>query len=451
MPTDLERAYQILSTKAPVYKKLFDYYDGNQPLMYTARRLEEIFRGLDAEFTQNWCSVVIDSAKDRINLYGFQIAESGLQQTLNELVHVNELLLEADDVHEAALVTGEAFVIAWPNDDNQPQAYYNDPRLCHVFYDPENPRKISFAAKWWVADDQTMRMTLYYPDRLEYYATRQKAENVNRAAAFEPMEPPTATNPHGRVPVFHFRTQRRVIKSDLKSTVPLQNGINKILADMMVAAEYGAFKQRYVISNADTKGKLRNAPNEVWDLPAGDGMGQQTQVGEFSATDLGNYLEAIDKLATALAAITRTPKHFFFSESSDPSGEALIAMEAPLNKKCQDRIDRFIPVWQDLAAFLLQLAGDTVRPQDITPLFDRPETIQPRTQAEITQIRTGSGVPLTTALRQEGWTKAELDEMAVDKAAEQAAAQTNLARVLLDAERRFNTGNPSGVGDNAAA
>lgn len=438
MMTDLERAYKALRAKGQLYKNLFAYYDGDQPVMYTARRLEEIFRGLDAVFTENWCAVVIDSAKDRINLRGFQLAAQ--QDLLDRLVADNELLLESDDVHEAALITGEAFVIVWPDEDRQPQMYYNDPRLCHIFYDAENPRLVSFAAKWWVVDNGTMRMTLYYPDRLEYYATTKKAESVTSVTAFIPMDPPAAPNPYGRVPVFHFRIDRRAVKGDLKSVIPVQNGINKLLADMLVAAEYGAFKQRWIISNADVQGKLKNAPNEIWDIPAGDGMGQQSSVGEFSATDLANYLNAIDNLAMAIAAIARVPKHYFVGQAGDPSGEALIAMEAPLNKKCQDRIDRFIPVWQQVAAFMLEIAGVSVGAQDITPLFDLPATVQPRTSAEITNIRVGSGVPLKTALTWEGKTEAEIEQFETDKADEQSSQQANLARALLSAERQFNAG-----------
>ena len=46
--------------------------------------------------------------------------------------------------------------------------------------------------------------------------------------------------------------------------IPLQNAINKLVTDLMVAAEYGAFMQRWIISNADTS-SLKNAPNEIWE------------------------------------------------------------------------------------------------------------------------------------------------------------------------------------------
>jgi hypothetical protein len=254
---------------------------------------------------------------------------------------------------------------------------------------------------------------------------------------------PTAENPFGEIPVFHYRMGQRKVKSDLKNVVPIQNGINKLLTDMMVTAEFGAFPQRYVISNATVNGKLKNAPNEVWDLPAGDGIGQQTQAGQFAAADLKNYLDGIDNMATAISSITRTPKHYFFSIGSNLSGEALIAMEAPLNKKAQDRIDRFVPVWKQVTAFMLRASGETVALQDITPIFDKPETVQPFTQSQTRMTNVNAGMPLTTILREEGKSEAFIRQMLKDRQEEEVRRQETLAQTMLEAERRFNAGSPT--------
>jgi hypothetical protein len=188
-----------------------------------------------------------------------------------------------------------------------------------------------------------------------------------------------------------------------------------LFQDMMVAAEFGAFKQRYAITHADISA-LKNSPNIIWNIPAGDGEGEATQVGEFTPTDLDNYLKAMDHIANDIARISKTPKHYMFSQGGDPSGEALIAMEAPLNKKVTGTIDRLKPVWAQVAAFLLQLDGtDGITPKDITPLFDEPATVQPRTAAEIREINVRTGIPLVNTLRREGWTEQEIQQLLDDK------------------------------------
>jgi len=437
--SDLELAFEVLQRKAERYGVLFDYYEGEQPLTYmNSSRMRKIFEGLNRHFAQNWCSVVIDAVRDRINLRAIEVRGAGAAKW-QELWEGSQIELESDDVHEAELIAGESFVVCWRNDAGVMESYFNDPRLCHVFYEAEFPRVKRFAAKRWVDDEKRLRMTLYYADRLEYYRSTVKADTVSSAQGLEPFEGGTAVNPFGEVPVFHFRKARRV-RSDLTNVLPIQDSVNKLNADMMVAAEFGAFKQRYVISNAEVQGKLRNSPDEIWDLPAGDGVGQQTMAGQFDATPLSNYLDGIDKLVIAISSITRTPKHYFFAVGSNLSGEALIAMESSLNKKAQDRIDRYAPEWRNVALFMLRHAGVEVKAEDVTVRFDKPETIQPFTVAQARQMNVAAGVPLETVLRDEGKNDGYIKRMLKDGEAEKARQADSLGNALVQAERRFNAG-----------
>lgn len=445
MVTDLEMAYNALMAKKPIYDKYFNYFDGNQPLIYSTEKLKEIFGNIDARFTQNWCSIVVDAVLERLSLMSFVVNENeAATDVINDLYQSTEMNLDSDAVHLAALVCGEAFVVAWREDGEEPQAFYHDPRNCHVFYMPDNPRKKRFGCKWWMDDADYCHMTLYYPDRLEYYITKSPVINgaVVNAKAFEPAEVPNATNTFGEVPVFHFRRERRGIKSELLNIIEMQDAINKLLSDMMVAAEFGAFPQRYIISQMEIKkGQLANTPGNIWRLNAGDNEGQGTAVGQLAAAELGNYLQAIEQTVSSVAVISRTPKHYFLTQGGDPSGEALIAMEAPLNKKAQKYIDRFSATWREVATFLLKLAGTAIQPTDITATFDRPETVQPKTQAEIRKVNVESGIPLTTQLRDEGWTQQEIDDMQEDKKQEQESNRAGLGAALLNAQAGFDQGN----------
>lgn len=447
---DLKTVYDCITAKRAQYDALDGYYHGNQPTVYLTKRMREIFRPLDISFTENWCSVVIDACDERINLTGFEANDSRAKDILRATWERNSVANEAADIHTDALVLGESYAIVWPGEDGRAEVFYNDARMIHVCYAADNPRRVSMAGKLWCGEDGRAKMTLYYPDHLEYYTSTAKMENVSSAESFTPdtSAHPTgfAPNPYNQVPVFHFKMNRSR-SSDLVNVIPLQNGINKMLSDMMVAAEYGAYSQRWIISQGDTSG-LKNSPGAVWDLPAGDGQGQDTSVGQFQSTDLKNYLDAIDRLSMAIGVITRTPKHYFFTQGGDPSGEALIALEAPLNKKAQDRIDRFRPVWRELAAFVCQIENVSVAAADITPVFQRPETIQPKTAADITKVRTDAGVPLATALRWEGKTEAEIEAMQAEQEEAAGKAQASLGVALMQAERQMKeAGMPGTPGD----
>jgi len=451
MENHVEIAFEALKAKQDPINTLFRYYDGDHPQEFASRRLKQVFGKSDlTQFSMNWCAVVIDSTVERIQLTGFNAAEQAKADTLNQLFKTLELDLDSDEAHRAALVAGEGYIIAWPDDEGRAQAFYNDPRLVHIQYNAENPRLKDWAAKWW-REGKRIRMNLYYSDHIEYYETGEIEDNrlPESASAFGAMEVPEAPNPFKSqtVPVFSFRHSRRSTKSELDNVLPLQRAVNMLLANMLVASEFGAFKQRWIISNSDTAA-LKNSPWQIWSIPAGDGEGQAAQIGQFDETELENFLKAIDNLSGQISTISRTPRHYFFATGDAPSGEALIAMEAPLNKKCSRYIQILSNTWQRLAAFLLELSGEGgVSPEDIEPIFDQPETIQPRTQAEIIQMNVNSKIPLKTALRLQGWSDAMLDQLDEDKKEEAESSAASLATALMNMQRKDSQENEADADD----
>ncbi len=448
---DVKRAVAALLEKKRSYDQLWRYYDGPQPLVYSTERLEQVFKSITARFTQNWCGVVVDSVLERLELKQFLVQnDEATTRQLNGWFESSGLNLDADDAELCALVTGESYVITWPNEDGELEAFYNDSRMCHIFYEPDNPRRKRLAAKWWGHDNGKARLTLYYADRLEYYESTQEMDKISQESAAFQRKPLKESdldswwveNPLEIVPVWHLRRERRAIKSELgPSILDQQDAINKLMNDMMVSSEFGAFKQRYIISQADL-GQLKNAPNEIWDLPAGDGLGQPTTVGEFSETQLANFMDQIEKLATAVSKMSRTPQYYFFlGARADPSGETLLAMDAPLVKKVESYIKRFRREWVALGRFVAGQLGLTIAPNALDVVYADPRTVQPKTEAETRKTAVESGIPLVTTLRRDGWTPEELAQMEADKAAEREASTAALGQAMLNQMRQFDQGN----------
>jgi hypothetical protein len=102
-------------------------------------------------------------------------------------------------------------------------------------------------------------------------------------------------------------------------------------------------------------------------------------------------------------------------------------MEAPLNRKVQDRIERFEPVWKEAMSYALHLSGHEVDVQDISVRWEKVETVQPRTQAEIRSLGVQAGIPLITLLKDEGWSETQI----VDLLKEQKLASAMMADSLL--------------------
>jgi hypothetical protein len=445
--SDIERAYKALVGKLAEYNLLFQYADGEQPLIYSTAKLQATFKNLNARFQQNWISVIVDSALDRLAFKGWSSEDTAIVDGLALLFDQCQIAIEADDAHEGALITHEAFIIVWKDDEDGIQVYYNDPRMCHVFYDSDNPKKKEFAAKWYVDQEKKYHMVLYYPEKIEYYVSETVKNGVPKNAAAFKVEEETKVNPFNEIPVFHFRTDRRGKNSDITNVLTLQDAINKLLADMMVAAEFAAYRQRWIITNADTSG-LKNGANEIWSIPAGDGVGQQSQVGEFPESNLTNFLNSIDKLANSIAIISRTPKHYFYSTGSNISGEALLAMESPLVAKVERHQKNFGVTWMEIGSFLGKLSGIDVPKDKIKLVWEPAQAVQPLTEAQTIKTNVEATVPLESALRWSGKNEFEIQKIMkeVEKANKDKMtfAKAELERLRLETEQ--SNEQPDGSG-----
>lgn len=449
MATDLQRAYEALKNKVEEYNKLWDYYDGAHPLEYNASKLRDIFGELDATFNENWCAVVVNNILDRIQVEKVQISGRDLA---DEWWIATELDLESYDAHLCTLVTGEAFLI-YHEDEGVREVYYNDSRYVHMFYDDKRPRDPRFAAKRWEEENEfgtSSHIMLYYPDRLEHYIANKKWSEIGTWTAFQPAPDDLFLTPNiwGEIPVFHIRRERRGIFSELADIIPLQAQLNKLLADMMIAAEFGAFRQRYVISELAMRGKLKNAPNEIWDIPAGAPDGQKTEVGEFGATDLSNYLQAIDRAANVIATLSGIPKTLLFAVGDVPSGASLRALEGPLIKKAERYERRWEPIWRKVISWL---SGFTIDPNDVDLIWSESATSDPETQATTAESWVKAGMPLKTVLRRQGWSDAELAQLEKDLEEEQtrnaSLAEAYIAQAEINASRQGGENGPQ-TGDN---
>ena len=440
----IDRAIDALTAKQGELNHFFNYYNGTAVVPLVSERLQEIYRNLTFVIAENWSAVVVDSTTDRIELMGAKGGDEGITAELKAIIDEVELLVEADEAHQAAIVGGESYVIVWKDPEtDELECYYNDPRTCHIFYEANRPNVPRLAVKWWDGDEDGLRHIKFYTkERLIEVTVPFKKEGG--LSMGELSEVSNDENPYKIIPVFHLRTKSRKSQSDLSNVMPIQDGINILLINMMVTAEFSAAPMKYVISNAEGIEDLVVAPNRIWNIPAGDGLPGTTgtTVGQFAASDLGNYLAAIAHGIDAISAISRTPRHYFYGSQLPPSGEALKTMEGPLVKKVRDRLQRFTPTWERLIAFLYLLkTGKKIEVATIEILWADPETVQPQQAAQTETARAQAvaakealGVSPQQGLRELGYTDDAITKMQEESTTWAESQASTLERVRLDLE-----------------
>jgi len=471
MATDLDWALNRVKNRSQrlrEYKLYSDYYDGDQRLAFATERFRTTFGHLFKEFAENFCAAVVDSLTDRLVVTGFRSSDATVttenvnSQITGEQSHskisvtdplgerasriwqLNDMELKSQEVYRESLKCGDSYVIVWPDDQMFPAIFPQESWQCEVQYDPNNPKTILRALKIWYDDlEDRLRMNVYTETQIVKYITRDKVEGYIPDSPGNWRVFGTVPNIYGTVPVFHFpnRTPHKLGISELRDAIAIQDGLNKSVMDMMIAMEFASYKQRYIIGldveidpeTGEPKDNFaRNyGADRMMAIPDPD-----SKVGQFDATDLGQFLRVQDKFWASAARVTGTPLHYFFITSGDfPSGEAMKSAEARFVKKIEDRQILFGQKWEQVMKFALLIEGPPAGEDvEVEPVW---EDATSRSDAEIADTavkKKAVGVSRSQILKELGYDDDTISRM-LEESDSYALAQAQLGASLQGNDR----------------
>ncbi len=424
MNKDIEKAISTIRTNAQRYTRAERYYNGEHDLAFATEKFQSTFGALFREFALNLCPIVCDAVRDKLRVTGFSLeaegdghnppdAQKDVSLTARQIWRQNRMGTRSGEVHKEALRSGDAYVMVWPDAAGRAALYPNRARNTAVIYDDEEPGRISWAAKYWPMADRHSRLNLFYPDRIEKYVSRNVPEGVlPDPGEFIPLringEKNTVANPYGVVPVFHFANNADLSssgRSELEPAIPIQDGLNKSVLDMLVAMEFAAFRQRWVAGievatdeNGTVATPFSSGVDHLWIAENSD-----ARFGDFAGSDLVQFLKVKDSFRLDIASVTGTPLHYFMQNTTGlPSGESLKKAETRFLAKVRDRQGSFGQVWADLMSFGLEIEG---RGRGLTLLtsWEDPAPLAEREFLENILIKKQIGLPVEQALLEAGY------------------------------------------------
>ncbi|NDB33158.1 MAG: phage portal protein [Nitrosopumilaceae archaeon] len=367
--SDIKKAIDTIIDRRNSYLTAEAYYEGINSEVFPNNRWYKLLGGSPSDFRFNFARTVVDSVLNRLEIANIVANTTEANKQINEIWQMNDLQIDADEIHRRALVYGDCYAIVWTDIEGNVTVDYNSPLTTVMIYDDERPRVKRFAAKLWQSEDpldhtkKTSHLNMYYPDRIEKYTMPGEVVNVVSANGFLLNE--IIENPWGEVPVFHFRTSKQYGRPEHVDAYGPQDAINKLIVTHMTTVDYQGAPQRYALSGAgnssefedfdeegtetENLGRLKNGPGELWYLKGID------KVGEFSPADHKVFTEPVKDFVRAMASITCTPLHYFEKTGSIPSGESLRTAEAPLIAKVKDRQITFGSTWADMFRFILRI------------------------------------------------------------------------------------------------
>lgn len=380
MNTDIEQAIEGLRANQTRYDKTERYHRGEHNLMFATEKFQNTFGSLFREFAMNLCPAICDAVKDKLKITEFRVESGapGLGSNAERIWQKNRMATRAGEVHKEALKNGDAYAIVWPDGDGTPIIFPNKAANVTVVYDEDSPGKILWAAKFWKTPDKRTRLNIFYPERIErYIAIKESGRMLPDAKEFvsfandamhqdtqnEPTQMSTIVNPYGVVPVFHFANNADLGlpgQSELLSAIPVQDGLNKSVLDMLVAMEFSAYRQRWAAGieiDYDNEGKAV-APftagiDHLWIA-----QNPNARFGDFESANLDHFLRVKDSFRIDMASVTGTPLHYLMPHTNRSySGESLKKAETRFIAKVRDRQESFGQTWADLMAFALTVDG----------------------------------------------------------------------------------------------
>jgi hypothetical protein len=364
--------FQQKGARVQLYRKYEEgeHRSGITDQMSKMLRLTAEANGIN-DFNDNYCEVVVEKMAGRLHLAEITTGDAGLDKTwLSPILELNKWDSLQGLAFRGAVRDGDSYVMIDPVSLKWSCEAAFDTDTGVVSLSEQGSSTPYWAAKLWYdsvpgVDAVTVQIVVYQPDRVSYWWGEAGNNEVQPLDIVPVTIPeglteedialiPATTNvrpwPPSRVPVVHFINKASNYssegRSELRVVIPLQDALNRTLHSMVMASEFTAFRLKWAIGiEIDANGIV---PGAVVNLVLSDendkvitepteaqaAFLKAVRVGEFEATEMGQYIEQIDKFAKEVSQVSQTPIYGVTTQGV-LSGEALKQLEIGLIGKCE--------------------------------------------------------------------------------------------------------------------
>lgn len=464
--------HKLLSDRADRIKIYDSYYRGDQRLAFASERFRNAFGGLFQPLADNWTALVVDAVEERLTPQGFRIPhvgpdagsstsedaeDAGDAEEYTEgdadawrIWQENDLDAESQIAHTEALIHGLSSVLVEPGKSptDIPNITIEHPAQMIVACAPGSRRKIVAALKEWLDQDGFVCATVYLPTEVYKFRSKTKQNRTSLTndwvARDVPDEMWPLPNPLKVVPVVPLYNRPRLLvefESEIASVIPMQDAANKVLADMLVASEYTAYRQRWATGldlvrdpeSGQVKEPFKHDVARLWQAED-----PEVKFGEFGETNLEGYVKGIETIVQHIASQTRTPPHYFYLSGQFPSGESLRAAETGLVAKARRKMSHFGEGWEAVIRLAFRAMDDPrADVMDSETIWKDPETKTESEHIDALVKMQAIGVPEELL-----WEKAGLSPQEIRRIKEIRATQLpdQLAGVTQKLEQKYAPG-----------
>jgi hypothetical protein len=224
-------------------------------------------------------------------------------------------------------------------------------------------------------------------------------------------------NPSGEIPIVPLVNRASTTghsgESEIDDVYLSQDRINEMLFNRALAAWTSAYRQKWatgleipVDDDGNPVEQFQAAVDRFW-----SSEDPNTKFGSFDATELKQFIEAIEEDVKHIAVQTRTPRHYLVESGQTPSGDSIKSAESGLVAKVHDKQPYFGRSFAEVARLRSVMRGDPARPPVEVIWADAEfRTLAELTDAVIKQKAAGL-IPTRVAQEKLGFSPTEIDRM----------------------------------------
>jgi hypothetical protein len=355
--------FQVSETERRRLDEVRRYWMGRQklPAVIPAASPAEV-RILARLSRVNVIGIVVESLAQSLAVEGFRAEREADNAAVWDVWQANKFDARQALIHRAVLAYGVAYAVVTPGTP-VPVIRGLSPRRLTAMYDDEAPDSPAFALErrpkgpWRLYDEASVHLVRHDGSgKFEYVEEKRHGAGATPVVRYlEVQDPDWDDEPTNESSTGAYAQDRQVI-GQVAGLMTIQDQIDLITFNLLIAQHYAAFRQRYVIGwlAPDETTRMKMGASSLWTF---EDDPNQVKVGDLEATPLDGYLKSREASFRQAASLSQTPAHELIGDLVNLSAEALAAAEAGRDRKVADRQTTIGESHEDALRLAARLAG----------------------------------------------------------------------------------------------
>ncbi|MDN5655363.1 MAG: phage portal protein, partial [Kocuria sp.] len=312
----LEKLGERLAADRGMLNRNDAYFRGEHPLAFMQPLIQEKLDDRILPMIANFCELIVETYEARLDVEGFDYpapADGPSPEDLWEVWRASDMDEGAPMAHTDALALSRSYAVVGDGESrDDPPLITVESALQMADIRDARTRRVKAAGKFWTEpgdrpSQDTLWSALWTPDR----------DATFRRTTAGWVEDWHHDHGRGAVSVEPLVCKPRMLdksgRSIFESLLPMSDGLNKTLSDMMTSMEFHAIPRRWAtgLSEQDFKDEHGNdrsvfklMADQVWAVSS-----KEAQFGQFTEADLKNFHDSAKLLNKMIGMLVALPGH----------------------------------------------------------------------------------------------------------------------------------------------